>query len=97
MDGGGSKNEIFLSNIFQNMSNYNDGSFLFCTKISEYKLTQKFIAVMAKDLNISNGITTQDILLLFDQHAVHERIRLEKLITGKLILWIYLIRPKLHH
>ena len=56
------------------------------------QVDKKFIAVMGKDLNISNGTTTQGILLLFDQHAVHERIRLEKLITGKLILWIYLDR-----
>ena len=61
------------------------------------QVDKKFIAVMAKDLNISNVTTTQDILLLFDQHAVHERIRLEKLRSGELIFWIYLSRPKLHH
>ena len=59
------------------------------------QVDKKFIAVVAKDLNISNGTTSKDILLLFDQHAVHERIRLEKLISGEFIFWIYLSRPKL--
>lgn len=27
--------------------------------------------------------TSKDLVLLFDQHAVHERVRLEELMTGK--------------
>lgn len=50
------------------------------------QVDKKFIAVTAKSLNTSSDITGHDILLLFDQHAVHERIRLENLIRGELIV-----------
>lgn len=46
-------------------------------------MTKKFIAAIGKDVSLaiaSGKPTTTNLLLLFDQHAVHERIRLETLI-----------------
>ena len=53
------------------------------------QVDRKFIAVVGKSVNTStssNNNSITNILVLFDQHAVHERIRLENLICGKLIL-----------
>lgn len=37
-------------------------------------------------------LNNSDVLVLFDQHAVHERIRLEKLLKGKYYykIWCYI-------
>ena len=44
---------------------------------------KKFIACKTR---FAEGKSTEDCLVLFDQHAVHERIRLETLIKGIIVL-----------
>ena len=51
------------------------------------QVDKKFIAAIGENLNAndSNEKNDRSVLLLFDQHAVHERIRLENLIRGQFI------------
>ena len=43
------------------------------------QVDKKFIAAMAPSDDVNQGA---NLFILFDQHAVHERIRLESLLAG---------------
>jgi len=62
------------------------------------QVDSKFIAVMARNINTSIMEETKSeksMLLLFDQHAVHERIRLENLTNDNFPEQKYIISSKL--
>ena len=48
------------------------------------QVDKKFIAMsMNKNLDSSADNPDKELLLLFDQHAVHERVRIEQLLEGE--------------
>lgn len=52
------------------------------------QVDRKFIATIGQDIRIGddkNESCQQNVLVLFDQHAVHERMRLENLIKGMFV------------
>lgn len=62
------------------------------------QVDRKFIAVIGENVNTStstNDNSRTNILVLFDQHAVHERIRLEKLICEHYPQHSYVLSSKL--
>ena len=51
------------------------------------QVDKKFIAMsMNKNLDSSADNPDKELLLLFDQHAVHERVRIEQLLEGDITI-----------